>query len=80
MKSILILLIGLIIMSPCLLMLNDSGNILPNIIGFIYTLVLCVLGSKQWAKHLFIKFMIAFKTIATTIIKIGNNYYDNKFL
>ena len=63
MKDIIILLIGLIIMSPCLLMLNDSGNILPNIIGFVYTLALCVLGSKQWAKHLFIKFLRAFKTI-----------------
>jgi hypothetical protein len=62
-KDILVIISGMGVLSPCLLMLNVSDTILPNVLGFIYCIFLCLLGSRKSIKRKLIRFFRAMRNI-----------------
>ena len=52
MRTILTLIVGMVVISPCLLILNESGDFKPNLGGFLWLVILCIIGRTKvgnWA-------------------------------
>lgn len=49
-KTLFTILIGCIVFAPCLLLFNESGNILPNLFGLLYCLILYTCRGTKVAK------------------------------
>lgn len=62
-KDILVIISGMAVLSPCLLILNESDTILPHVIGFTYCLFLCLLGSRKNIKRKVLRFFRAMRNI-----------------
>lgn len=50
MRTLLTLLVGMIAVSPCLLIFNENGNIMPNLLGFSYLVILYIVRHTKVAK------------------------------
>lgn len=51
MKDTLCLIACMVAMLPCLLILNESGSVLPNLAGFIYVGILFLVSRTKVAKN-----------------------------
>ena len=50
MKSIIVYIVTMVILTPCLLIFNESNTILPNLIGFAYIGILLIVFRGKVAK------------------------------
>lgn len=52
MRTIFTVIVGMVIISPFLLILNESGDFKPNLGGFLWLVILCIIGRTKvgiWA-------------------------------
>ena len=52
MRTILTLIVGMVVISPCLLIINESDDFKPNLVGFLWLVILCIIGRTKvgnWA-------------------------------
>lgn len=52
MKTILTVIVGMVVISPCLLILSESDDFKPNLGGFLWLIILCIVGRTKvgiWA-------------------------------
>lgn len=52
MRTILTVIVGMVTISPCLLILNESDDFKPNLVGFLWLVILCIIGRTKvgnWA-------------------------------
>lgn len=45
-----VMIVSMVVISPCLLIFNESGNFLPNFVGFLWIVVLCIIGRTKVGK------------------------------
>lgn len=69
MKSVLTIIVCMVVVSPCLLILNESGNFMPNLVGFMWLVVLCIVGRTKVGKMALYRLVKANKNIERIIFK-----------
>jgi hypothetical protein len=57
MKRLLEIILLTIIIAPCILIVNESDNFLPNIIGMVYICLLILFGKTRTGYKFFQKFI-----------------------
>lgn len=50
MRVILGVFVGMVVFAPCLLIFNESDSFLPNLIGFLYVMILYMVRHTKVAK------------------------------
>ena len=68
-KAFFTMIVGCVLLLPCLLLFNESGNFTPNLAGFLYVVVLCTLSHTKVGKTAICKVLKANKTIEDKLIK-----------
>lgn len=61
MKDVLIFILGVAIISPCLLIINESDTFVPNIIGLCYAFVLLCISRRPIAKRILRRYLLMLK-------------------
>lgn len=69
MKSVLTIIVCMVVVSPCLLILNESGNFMPNLVGFMWLVVLCIVGRTKVGKMALYRLVKANKNIERIMFK-----------
>lgn len=69
MRTIATMIVGMVVLFPCLLIFNESGNILPNLAGFIYIAILYIIGRTKVGKKAIYEVIRANKKIEDYITK-----------
>lgn len=69
MRTIVTMIVGMVVLFPCLLIFNESGNILPNLGGFLYVAILCIVGRTKVGKWALSEVIQANKRIEDYITK-----------
>lgn len=52
MRTIVTVVVGMVVISPCLLILSGSDDFKPNLGGFLWLMILCIVGRTKvgiWA-------------------------------
>lgn len=52
MRTIMTFIVGMVVIAPCLLILNESGDFKPNLVGLLWLVILCIIGRTKvgiWA-------------------------------
>lgn len=59
----------MVVFSPCLLVVSESDTILPNLCGFIYIAIICIIGRTKVGKMAIYKVIRANKELEDLITK-----------